>query len=165
MLGADVVGSEVVGVPVGFAVGTNVSPMLVGASVVGSGVVGIIVGSRVVGAGVGAWFGEGVGWELGRSTLQQAVAQRWFNSTSRTCALVAGMYVQQLPSTAAALQVVSESMLGPHDGAWVGFVDGARVGSAVVGAAVVGSEVAGATDGAGVGSLVAGIEVGTLVVG
>ena len=63
------------------------------------------------------------------------------------------------------LQFVALSMLGLHDGAWVGFGDGAGVGSVVVGAAVVGSDVAGAWDGAGVGSLVAGIEVGTLVVG
>ena len=63
------------------------------------------------------------------------------------------------------MQVVALSMLGLHDGAWVGFGDGAGVGSVVVGAAVVGSDVAGAWDGAGVGSLVAGIEVGTLVVG
>ena len=57
------------------------------------------------------------------------------------------------------------SRFGPHDGAWVGFGDGAGVGSEVVGAEVVGSDVAGAWEGAGVGSLVAGIEVGTLVVG
>ena len=47
----------------------------------------------------------------------------------------------------------------------MGLGDGAGVGSEVVGAAVVGRDVAGDGDGAGVGWLVAGIDVGTLVVG
>ena len=166
-VGADVVGSEVVGTPVGpdvagAPVGAGVGAEVVGTPVgagVGSGVVGAPVGAGVGSEVVGALVGAGVGSEVVGIRVGAAVGSEVVG------ALVGAGVGSEVVGIPVGAGVGSE--VGPPVGPGVGsevvgseVVGSEVVGSEVVGSEVVGSEVVGPSVGAGVGFELVGAPVG-----